>query len=892
MTRLAAVSLWLLTLSSACSHDWKRDVDAEDGSTEDGSANDGGVEPSAADGEADAEPGAPADAANDSGIDAGPSTDPDAASSDGGLPGTDGAVPSGSVGFAGRELVASGRCLELTFTDNTSNQTAARGWKLSVMPSTAGGLFSDAACTQALSELSLPAGGSTGRVYLKAALADGSNAGELTLQALGSVSGTKRVSVRRAAASLAAGENFVCAALDDGALYCWGLALRAGANVQGDLSGVPVKVPLPAGERVATLAAGVSSACAITQSGKLMCWGENGSSQLGIGGNDTGTPQLVPTLNEKVTSVGVGEKHACAVKAGALYCWGQNDLGQLGLAATSTPTGVAAAPTAVPSYGSGVSSVACGFRHTCVTLQTGAVSCFGEFPVSVAPGGTQTRVSGFGPATCMLRDGAVQCLGQLSTNLKWGTSWGGVNTWSAGVTDLSVGSQHACAIKAGKVSCIGANADKSGLVFGAAGGSDAPDVAQPRTLPEDELPGVATALTTSHSHTWYSEGTSCAIADGLVYCWGSNITGELGDSPTLTAYTKAERVRALDAIKADDIFVPGSFWGSHACVIAAGNVHCWGNSSDGQLGERVSTFASSAVPVAIALPSAAKKLSLGPDHTCAIVADGVVCWGSNGTPQSANRSSPLAKSRVAIPGNPSAVDITSGESHTCAVVQESASARAVYCWGYHNGGRLGDGVDKEENAAPIKVPLTSGDISGIASAHWDTCALVAGGVTCWGPSYKTGTPTTFPLTPIAGISASSGRTLRDVSMSGAGACALWGSDVSCFSPWDAPLTRTGSATRLRAGTGQTCAVTSDGNAVCFGNNDSGQLGRGTLQDSDDAARVMGLVAPVKAIATGGEPHAFSCAIDAEGVKCWGSNIGRIIAPATLSRSKPGLVAPW
>ena len=157
----------------------------------------------------------------------------------------------------------------------------------------------------------------------------------------------------------------------------------------------------------------------------------------------------------------------------------------------------------------------------------------------------------------------------------------------------------------------------------------------------------------------------------------------------------------------------------------------------------------------------------------------------------------------------------------------------------------------------------------ISTADWTTCAVISdGGVQCWGQNEDgqlgDGT-TTDRSTPV------------DV-------CAT-GATAPCSASDDTVLT---GVVGVAAGYEHTCAVTSAGTAKCWGDNDFGQLGAGTLTDSTTPVDVCAtgatppctpgnnnILTGVAAIsASMGLPFGYhTCAVMQSngGVKCWGDN---------------------
>ncbi|MCL2825727.1 MAG: hypothetical protein FWD57_17180 [Polyangiaceae bacterium] len=140
-------------------------------------------------------------------------------------------------------------------------------------------------------------------------------------------------------AAVSAGSSFTCALSSAGSAMCWGY------NVDGRLgngttsqSRVPAQVSgLTSG--VDAIAAGHASACALLSTGAVKCWGENSFGQLGIGNKARRTtPTQVSGLESGAIAISVGgtpsvtfSGHACALTStGKALCWGYNATGQLG----------------------------------------------------------------------------------------------------------------------------------------------------------------------------------------------------------------------------------------------------------------------------------------------------------------------------------------------------------------------------------------------------------------------------------------------------------------------------------------------------------------------------------------------------------------------------------
>lgn len=230
--------------------------------------------------------------------------------------------------------------------------------------------------------------------------------------------------------------------------------------------------------------------------------------------------------------------------------------------------------------------------------------------------------------------------------------------------------------------------------------------------------------------------TVCGIADSQAYCWGNGSNGQIGNGGSQRVYspTPVSTLGLLSGKSVTDISVGGS----HVCAVADAKAYCWGYNAYGQLGDGTTTSSNSPIAVLTSGVLANKivtAISASDYHTCAIASGSLFCWGNNdngqlGNGSSTSSSTPVAVSTSGALAGKTVTAIDTSANHTCAV----ASA-AVYCWGYNYSGLLGNGTTTASNS-PVAV-ATSGVLSGktvtsisVSSNH--TCAVASGSVFCWG----------------------------------------------------------------------------------------------------------------------------------------------------------------
>lgn len=351
-------------------------------------------------------------------------------------------------------------------------------------------------------------------------------------------------------------------------------------------------------------------------------------------------------------------------------------------------------------------------------------------------------------------------------------------------------------------------------------------------------------------------------------------------------------------------FVQVAAGGHHTCAIAEidGGVYCWGQNHYGQLGQDPGVLTESTVAVPMGLLGV-KALAAGDLYTCAILADNTVaCWGANMYAQLGNGG--LVSTHIPTPisdsidGPISAKSITAGSGHACALTDLGS----VYCWGYNNQAQTGVG---HLTLAPISTPHfvnhLGKNVRSVKAGHYHTCALGAERyVRCWGNN-KFGQLGNNDANPIFGIPTNVWA-LQNVALIDVGAahsCAvLLSGEVLCWGfnndgdqtvNVDLPSTFTriprevldlpGGAVAISAGAMRTCAVLAQGTLKCWGHNNRGQLGDGTVTALGNglyAARPNPVTIDtqffaVRQVSTG---WGHTCVLtELGGIVCWGSTTG-------------------
>ena len=698
------------------------------------------------------------------------------------------------------------------------------------------------------------------------------------------------------------GEYDSCALTSDGLSYCWGQNGNGqlGNNSTTD-SPVPVAVNTSgvlSGKKLTQIAAHYYHTCAIDTSGLAYCWGKNTNGQLGNNsGTDSSVPVAVTTsgvLNGKnIKQLTTSVNASCALTTdNGMYCWGNNDAGQLGNGTWSSswvPVTVTTSGTVLD--GKTITQIVSGWDQACALTNDGLVSCWGDqsswsslgngvstgnvslpapmllpaptvtfgsnaatdiipysssqLELTTPPGGSSwattnvtitnadgqsaTLTNGFttlgtddAPSLSALSPTNGPRAGGTTVNAAGGNlyNYGGFIQVSSGSDDTSSTGEHTCGVAPTGLLYCWGRNDYGQLGNGSTTNSLYPRVVNTASNP---LSGkIVTQVAAGIDMT-------CALtADNGLYCWGRNDYGQLGNGSITNSSTPV-------AVKTDGVLSGKTFRGIYAghgyqvCVVTTdNNAYCWGGNSKGEIGNNSTT--GTTIPVAVQAPASGQgflSLSIGPFHTCGVsTLYQAYCWGGGdngqlGTNSTGDQSVPTAVFATYQPLESQRVTQTAtAVNSSCAVT----GTGFLSCWGDMSNGRLGNGSTSGSTTTPVATSQGSMRARYVVGSQDDYCAIgTDNGMYCWGANSfgsHATNDTTQHTTPTGSVLNGSSNLLIQVSLGRTHACEAVASQL----------------------------------VACAGNNSSGQLGDGTTTSNsystvangygDVRATMDGITAPI------------------------------------------------
>lgn len=716
---------------------------------------------------------------------------------------------------------------------------------------------------------------------------------------IGSSAPTPVIGLGSGVKKIDAGAHHTCALMETGKVMCWGWDYYGNLGFEQNgtsIVGVPNEVEDI--ENAIDIVLGYQTSCAILEDTTAKCWGYNRSGLLGRGIN--GTEELSSRIPgyvldssgtqplRGITKIETSNLHMCAIADSALYCWGEGSY--LGMnppnpddaqAAYTLPMHVADFIDA-PEFSNDVIDISTGQAHTCAIKADGTVWCFGasywgDDDIDTRPGqmfniaNAKEITSGTYTTCVLLKDGRVLCWGYGEFTYQMHGELGissivpsktpvEITDLPSNISSISAGGRHVCAqTKNGDNLCWGD--DYYGQL--GKGSLDIRPYYNPVAMSriEETLQQIAPG-----------KYHNCVVTTlGGVQCVGSNTYGQGGIGETNTGETHIGEPRFVSGLESDVMQVTsGAF---HSCAVTLDNrALCWGSNLWSQLGGGSETDSSIPVEVVGLVDKDIQSISAGTWHTCILYEDGTgQCWGRNDSGQlgggQAGSHSAMPTDIVGLSGQME--KLVAGDNNSCAILVTGA----VQCWGQNSNHSLGIDSTIRYSTAPVTPTLlvsgtTDIDIGGITG-----CAIKAGSVYCWGAltfidaegeSHGHYDPVENQYTRSEIPRAVKGweEDMVDIAVSSGSACAVSNTGVSsCLGANTSdqigaelsltnnvtyqPITTTGLISNVVAVTTGAlgdyyCALISNGDGRCWGDNKLGQHGNGLVTISSTPVEVEGL----------------------------------------------------
>lgn len=566
--------------------------------------------------------------------------------------------------------------------------------------------------------------------------------------------------------AVSSGGEHTLALQADGTLWAWGFNLH---GQLGNGSVVDSLTPIQVGNATGwkAIAAGGTHSVALKADGTIWSWGRNDAGQLGNGAADLNAhsaPVQVGTASDW-TVISAGDLHTLALRRnGTVSSWGFNQNGQLGDGTVIAKT----APVSItsPIQFNNVVAISSGAAHSLALLANGDIYAWGNNGVgqlgngavlpstSPLPAGEDsinwTKSEPGNAFTVALRSNGTlwawgdNAFGQLgdgslvTRNIPSEVA-GAANNWLTSASGLS----HTVAIRANGT--LWAWGDNGSGQLGDAAITD-------NTTPQ--LISVTQPVSPANNWSTVSAGdmhTLALKADGTLWAWGDNSAGQLGIGSSDPGRALPTQVVTTNPGSFDRNWIAIAAGGTHSLGLQAdGTLWVWGDNSSGQLGDpaiaaNINTPSQvvDLTPPSPGFNSSWVAVAAGLGHSLALQADGTLwAWGSNFTGQLGNGDI----SQLNPPNQPSPVAVINagGAPYVAVAAGDSFSAArradgSLWSWGSNTAGQLGIGLTDPDPGAPVShsTPLrentSASDWTAVAVGGQHVVAIKAGGVLdAWG----------------------------------------------------------------------------------------------------------------------------------------------------------------
>ena len=248
---------------------------------------------------------------------------------------------------------------------------------------------------------------------------------------------------------------------------------------------------------------------------------------------------------------------------------------------------------------------------------------------------------------------------------------------------------------------------------------------------DDRVAGVPPAV---RCYTWGAHGAG-QLGHPSAEAHGSPREVDALSELRLAMPTSLEEARATaaGAHLGEPEFEPLACGAAHTALVTAdGALWAWGCNASGQLGHQRLSAATAPAPVLALQHERVAQVSCGAAHTLALTGKGkVLAFGLNATGQlgngGASNGATPTPAAVRLPAGVAATAIAAGEEFSCALTAEGR----LFTWGYGGCGQLGHG-----STASLKLPreaATPEPVVAVSCGGGHVLARTArGGVLRWG----------------------------------------------------------------------------------------------------------------------------------------------------------------
>jgi uncharacterized repeat protein (TIGR03803 family) len=545
-------------------------------------------------------------------------------------------------------------------------------------------------------------------------------------------------------AHLHAGADFTLAIRTDGTLWAWGLN-GSGQLGNGNTTSNSSPVQIGSATTWSRLTAGNTFSAALRSDGTLWTWGNNGSGQLGEGSLAQRTAPVQLGIETNWAAISAGSAHLLARRTdGTLWSCGANTSGQLGQGITSA----VAIGNALAQAGTDTNwqELSAGSNYSLATTTDGGLRAWGSsssaqlgwlprLPLPLHPQfGPVLAASGAGSNhTALLRpDGTLWTLGinssgQLGLGAADSTVHPVATQAAAGMTWRSISSGHSC--------LLAIRSDGSLWATGFNGSGQLGDGTQLNRAGMTRIGNDTDwVLVTTSSVASASPGHSFAIkANGTLWAWGGNASGQLGDGTTTSRYAP---VQIGTDTNWRSVYATA---GSHTLAIKTdGTLWAWGLNTNGQIGNNTTTMV--LAPVQIGGATDWVSAAGGSAHSHAIKTNGTLWgWGLNSSGQLGNGGTTQSNVPVQIGAATNWTNVSSTNSTTVCATRADGT---LWVWGPGSLGQFGTGAYGTTNrTSPVQLG-TSTAWKSVASVGGHQLALTTDN-TVWGWGFSNGGSTAY-----------------------------------------------------------------------------------------------------------------------------------------------------